>query len=212
MATILVRDKSGAVQRHQIDKEEILIGRSQTNNDIVLSAPNVSKRHARLSLGGGGATIEDQQSTCGTFINGARVERSQRINPGDKIYIGDFVLELLKEPGLDTDVEVNANVDRAPRPAPPPPPPRRTLGGGGPPPPAPPLPVPAPASLTPPPPAAATPRPPAQGDAVLVALTSLTTAVEALYRIVMDERQKGPMSVRAAAALEETRNALQKLR
>jgi hypothetical protein len=47
---------------------------------------------------------------------------------------------------------------------------------------------------------------------VLAALTSLTTAVEALYRIVMDERQKAPMSVRAAAALEETRNALQKLR
>ena len=62
------------------------IGRSE-ENDIVISNPNVSRRHARLSRLESGFVVEDLGSTNGTLLDGAPIGR-ERIESGDELTFG----------------------------------------------------------------------------------------------------------------------------
>jgi pilus assembly protein CpaF len=111
MPTILVEDKSGSVQRLEIDKPEVAIGRLRAQNDVVLNEGIISKRHARLCQREGRWVVEDLQSTCGTWVNGLRISEPYLLKPGDKIYIGEFILQIeiptaaIDLPGFDEDDE-----------------------------------------------------------------------------------------------------------
>lgn len=84
----------GAVGRRYRLGEETTIGRSLGCN-IVVDDAEASRRHAKVSLsGGGGLLLEDQGSRNGTFVNGVRISR-RLLAFGDKIGIGSrFVLRL----------------------------------------------------------------------------------------------------------------------
>ena len=68
------------------------IGR-QMDNHIVLSSGKVSKRHCSLLVTPKEVFLRDEGSTNGTFVNGTLV-RKLSLKPGDKVGIGEFVLEL----------------------------------------------------------------------------------------------------------------------
>lgn len=68
------------------------IGR-QMDNHIVLSSGKVSKRHCALLVTPKEVFLRDEGSTNGTFVNGTLV-RKLPLKSGDKIGIGEFVLEL----------------------------------------------------------------------------------------------------------------------
>lgn len=53
----------------------------------------VSTVHARLSDRDGQLWIEDTGSTNGTYVNGKRIEGATRLRKGDKVKLGDTVLE-----------------------------------------------------------------------------------------------------------------------
>lgn len=61
---------------------------------LALSDKLVSRRHARISPGGGGVTVEDLGSRHGTFLNGARIEAPTTAAAGDHILVGLTVLRL----------------------------------------------------------------------------------------------------------------------
>jgi pSer/pThr/pTyr-binding forkhead associated (FHA) protein len=63
-----------------------VIGRSP-DCDLRISDPSISRRHAEIRLGAGGASISDLGSTNGTSVNGRPV-REQRIEPGDRLEVG----------------------------------------------------------------------------------------------------------------------------
>ena len=67
----------------------ILLGRAP-GNDLVVKAPSVSARHARVVVDEGGLWLEDLGSRNGTFVGmpPRRVER-ERIDVGDTITLGD---------------------------------------------------------------------------------------------------------------------------
>lgn len=67
----------------------ITIGRL-ADNDIQVSSPVVSRRHARLVESAGRWAIEDLGSTNGTFVNGARVVGQATLTDGERIDIGSF--------------------------------------------------------------------------------------------------------------------------
>jgi ABC-type multidrug transport system ATPase subunit/pSer/pThr/pTyr-binding forkhead associated (FHA) protein len=71
------------------------IGRTP-DNDIVISHPQVSSRHAKLHQSGTGLFIEDCGSANGTFVRGQRVPPGQRVavQSGEKIYIGPMPLQI----------------------------------------------------------------------------------------------------------------------
>jgi PAS domain-containing protein len=69
------------------------IGR-QIDNHIVLSSSKVSKRHCSILVADSEVFFRDEGSTNGTFVNGA-LTRKQTLKPGDKLGVGDFVMELV---------------------------------------------------------------------------------------------------------------------
>ncbi len=67
------------------------IGRSPTV-EVSLGDGYASAEHARLVLRGSTWQIEDLGSTNGTFVNGNRVRRVQRLRSGDTVQIGRTIL------------------------------------------------------------------------------------------------------------------------
>lgn len=66
------------------------IGRD-TNNGVALpNDTNASRRHATLQVAGGQATVTDNGSSNGTFVNGVRIpaQSPHPLNPGDEVQIG----------------------------------------------------------------------------------------------------------------------------
>jgi ABC-type multidrug transport system ATPase subunit len=71
-------------------KPAFAIGRDAAN-DLVLSDPQVSRRHARLACPDGRWMLEDLNSTNGTFVGGQRISVAE-VEAGDIIRIGPFKL------------------------------------------------------------------------------------------------------------------------
>ncbi len=70
------------------------IGRSE-ENEIVISNPNVSRRHARLLRSENGFIVEDMGSTNGTLLDGAPIDR-ERIESGDELTFGGVTARFVR--------------------------------------------------------------------------------------------------------------------
>ena len=70
------------------------IGRSE-ENDVVISNPNVSRRHAQLSRLENGFLVEDLGSTNGTLLDGAPIDR-ERIESGDELTFGGVTARFVR--------------------------------------------------------------------------------------------------------------------
>lgn len=73
-----------------IEQAEFSIGR-EAGVDLQIDAPGISRRHARLTIQGSEAFLEDLGSTNGTFVNGEKVEKPRRLRNGDQIRLGKSV-------------------------------------------------------------------------------------------------------------------------
>lgn len=73
-------------KRLPLDSDPSVLGRSD-GCEIVLSDPNVSRRHAELRMQGGEWHVVDLGSTNGVKVNG-RVVSSARLRDGDRITLG----------------------------------------------------------------------------------------------------------------------------
>lgn len=60
--------------------------------ELFLDAPDVSRHHARISIAGAEATIEDLESKNGTFVSDRRLVSATRLADGDSIRIGSVRL------------------------------------------------------------------------------------------------------------------------
>src|SRR5512133_2891932 len=102
---LIVRRGPQPNQIYEQNKGIITIGRDITN-DIVINDPEVSRHHCRLTLGGGGHTVEDLGSTNGTFVNGQRLAGARPLSNGDMLGMGETVTlayESLTAGGLGAD-------------------------------------------------------------------------------------------------------------
>ncbi|MFY9550348.1 MAG: FHA domain-containing protein [Thermoanaerobaculia bacterium] len=71
----------------QLLEGENVVGRDP---DVALwiDHPSVSRRHARILVAGGKATLEDLESKNGTHLNGKKIERRSPLSDGDEVRIG----------------------------------------------------------------------------------------------------------------------------
>jgi hypothetical protein len=79
----------GAYAGHVFDLTgaSVTLGREIANNIGLPNDTTISRHHATISQSGAEWTIRDENSSNGTFVNGARITE-QRIAPGDEIQIG----------------------------------------------------------------------------------------------------------------------------
>src|SRR4030081_2229143 len=99
--SVILTEKGGATQRLDFEAEEITIGRVD-ENDICLPKGNISKKHTKIVVKDGKIIVLDLKSTNGTYVNGKKLAGPQVIAPTDKVYIGDFILNI-EPPELDQD-------------------------------------------------------------------------------------------------------------
>lgn len=85
-ATLIVQNGPWRNRRLPVEGDNVLLGRG-SQCQICFPDKFVSRRHARLRYAQGQWFIQDQGSSGGTFVNGARVNAT-RLNDGDVIRIG----------------------------------------------------------------------------------------------------------------------------
>src|SRR6476620_9672564 len=75
---------------------ELSIGRQASGDDGRLGGdPEISRRHARVFRSADqGLTIDDLGSANGTFVNDDRVSGQRVLRPGDRVRVGQTVLEV----------------------------------------------------------------------------------------------------------------------
>jgi ABC-type multidrug transport system ATPase subunit len=71
---------------------DLTLGRFEEAVQVYLPHPQVSRLHARLSVRGDGAVLEDLGSANGTFVNGSRIHGPAALRRGDQIDIGPYAL------------------------------------------------------------------------------------------------------------------------
>ena len=61
---------------------------------LIVNGTTVSRHHARLTVAAAVATVEDLDSTNGTYVNGKRITAPTRVNHGDELALGSEILEV----------------------------------------------------------------------------------------------------------------------
>jgi len=88
MTTIIVTHEDNEIDEFAFDADDrvVSIGRRSTN-DVCIPNLSVSGMHAQITIDGNKASIEDNNSTNGTYVNGRLISR-QLLNENDEIVIG----------------------------------------------------------------------------------------------------------------------------
>jgi pSer/pThr/pTyr-binding forkhead associated (FHA) protein len=98
MSIWLVMQTSDGIERQfAVRKPQTVIGR-ETNCDVRIPVPAVSRQHCRLTIEGDDLRFTDLGSTNGTFHNGNRVSEA-RLTADDRLTIGPvtFVIRVLRD-------------------------------------------------------------------------------------------------------------------
>jgi len=77
--------------RASLTDGEYVLGRDP-GLELFLDSRDVSRRHARITIDGDAATIEDLESKNGTFVSDRKLEAATRLADGDTIRLGSFQL------------------------------------------------------------------------------------------------------------------------
>jgi sigma-B regulation protein RsbU (phosphoserine phosphatase) len=122
---LVIRDLDGKAVTYPLDKERIVLGRS---NAVELCYPDdigLSRQHLAIFRIGDLWQVEDLGSKNGTVVNGKRIERAVSFAPGDRISAGHLTIEFAETvkvaphtvefvenaAGSETSTTVVANLD-----------------------------------------------------------------------------------------------------
>ena len=83
----------GVRETRELDTGSYLIGRGASCR-VVLDAPDISERHAILTVRDGRAILEDLHSANGTYVNGEQVEAAVTLDGGMVVQIGSAMLRV----------------------------------------------------------------------------------------------------------------------
>src|SRR5579883_2748550 len=90
---------SGQSREERFEGNELTLGRA-SDNDVVLTDPGVSLRHARLWRNGDALYVEDLWGTYGTRLRDQLLMNAwAELKPGDPVGIGPFQIRATLQPG-----------------------------------------------------------------------------------------------------------------
>jgi DNA-binding winged helix-turn-helix (wHTH) protein len=90
-----------------LDEGENILGRGEECT-LVIDATTVSRRHARITVSRGAASIEDLESTNGTFVNKKPAKVPIALKDGDEVALGTAAMRFCKS---DPSAPTERNVD-----------------------------------------------------------------------------------------------------
>ena len=93
---------AGVRETRDLAEGTYLIGRGASCR-IRFNAPEVSERHALLTVRGGNAILEDLHSANGTYVNGEPVELPVSLDSGMVVQIGNCMMRLSDGEGADEE-------------------------------------------------------------------------------------------------------------
>jgi hypothetical protein len=110
----------GILRRLSIGPTGMTIGRVAPA-ELSIQSPEISRRHCRIDIESDWAVVTDLNSTNGTFIDGARVERPVRLGSFSSLSLGSFEIryerrdtrEVAREEELSADIRRAADYVRA---------------------------------------------------------------------------------------------------
>jgi len=102
VARLVVRRGPNPNQTFDLIQEKIIIGRS-SGNEIAITDPEISRKHAQLIRQDAGYALEDLGSTNGSFINDRRVVGLTPLHHGDVIDLGEAISLVYVVGGLEDD-------------------------------------------------------------------------------------------------------------
>ena len=92
-AYLLVFEGGGSRMVHLPPNGAVLIGRVP-EAELQLQDSSVSRRHARITLADGVASVSDLESFNGTRVNGEVIDGARELHTGDVVAIGDVIVVL----------------------------------------------------------------------------------------------------------------------
>jgi len=105
--TLTMRKGPKPGQQFTFIQDMIALGR-RDDNDVVIDAPQISRRHASLSWEEGTFVLRDLGSANGTFLNAVRITEPHALREGDVIGLGgDVVLSFSITGSLDKTMVVS---------------------------------------------------------------------------------------------------------
>lgn len=87
MASVVFYMEDGTTLVHKLESDITSVGR-HPDNDVVLTCPSSSGRHAVIRSTEDGVFVQDLGSSNGTRVNGAEIEEAV-LNDGDRVGFGD---------------------------------------------------------------------------------------------------------------------------
>ena len=87
----LIRPGDGMPERRRLEDGAYFIGRG-ASCAICLPFPEISERHAFVTLSGAQATIKDMRSANGTYVNGVAIDDLVPLAPDAVVQIGNCML------------------------------------------------------------------------------------------------------------------------
>lgn len=106
---------SGAGLEIVLPEGESLLGRAPEAH-VRIESPKVSRRHAKISIDGDTAVIEDLGSKNGTFVGDTRVDGPTALKHGDQIRLGQLaaILSLVIASHESTVTELSREIETDP--------------------------------------------------------------------------------------------------
>ncbi len=86
----------GRLAAHPLREGDTLIGRAPAC-DLVINAPTLSRRHARLRVAGGRVFLRDAGSTHGCTLHGSPVVGERQVVAGDTFFLGSLQVTLAQD-------------------------------------------------------------------------------------------------------------------
>ncbi len=106
MPKVIVRQGRNADAEYKLEGEKFTMGRRKAS-DIPVADPKSSRNHAEIFKQGEHYYVRDLASRNGTFLNGERLAGDTQLSFGDKVSIGDTVMEFLGDSaGKPIDFEI----------------------------------------------------------------------------------------------------------
>lgn len=108
---LVVLEGTRSGEKFQVTKEKCIIG-ANSDNDIVLNDPAVSRQHCEIRPNSAGFMLRDLKSTNGTFIGKARITEAH-LEPGTQFKVGNTLLAFCDAKDLKSSINSHKSPENA---------------------------------------------------------------------------------------------------